>query len=374
MLSVEPKNEKQRLALDALYDTRISLVGLFGPTGTGKSLLALAVGASQVAANTYSKLVVSKPLIDVVSGEPARIVDQREYEFHILDYITDVLSIIKNKDKIIDQIKDKIEIVQPFYIRGRTFDNSFIILDDAQNLPAEIAVETITRLGRNSKLVLIGDPILQTRMENNAAILGRNILREEEDSFVIDFGTKDIVRPGARRGLRLLFELRLRERRLAPEEKRVIESLRLYAPDADIITVVSLLNAKKQFNIAASHVPDALVIVKRGHVARAIGTRGERIRSVEEDTGLSLRVIELALNFKEYFRAIHPVAWIHSKIIDADLEGPVITVYVRREDLGPLLGQKGAYAKFMNYFFKTCFNAEMLVREASSEKKKRRKH
>ena len=372
---VEPENQKQRTLLEALCNNNISLVGVFGPTGTGKSLLSLSCGIAQVSGGVFGRLVVSKPIAVYEHGSAGESsISPQYYKEQVIDYMRDLTSAFPDMHEKLSVLLEqgRVEIVDPYHLRGRSFDNSYILLDDAQNLEADAVVEAVTRLGRNSKLVIVGDPILQSSNPDNGAVLGRDVLREEEEAVVIDFGLKDIVRPGARRGVRLLFELRLRRRSLNSDEEHIRNLLRVYAPDADIITVVSLVELKKKYNITQDHVPDAVVIVKKGHAARTIGVKGERIGRVEEETGLTLRVVELTLDLREYVRAVHPVAWLHSKIIDIDLEGTDVVAYVSKEHLGPAIGQKGVYARFMNDFFKTILGAGFLVREAIPHKKARR--
>jgi phosphate starvation-inducible protein PhoH len=138
-------------------------------------------------------------------------------------------------------------------------------------------------MGRNSRLVIAGDPIFQRTSEpgRDGATLAREILLGEETAVVVDLGVKDIVRPGARRGVKLLLELQMRKRVLDEVEKKVKDTAKVYAPDADIVTVVNLTDAKKKWEITSEHAPDALVVVKEGHLGRIIGVKGERIQSRE---------------------------------------------------------------------------------------------
>ncbi len=380
-ITVEPKTPNQERLLNAIRDRNVVLVGAFGPSGTGKSYLTLAASLDLVAKGEYEKLVVGRPVIGVTQGEQVTAAKSIEaYKEHVRGYLLDLAaSIAPVLPGIVDEMirEEKIEIADPQFLRGRTFDRSIVFLDDVQHTSIEAVVEAITRLGIDSKLIIAGDPVFQHLYPdaNNTAVLAWEILRNEKDAVVIDLGIKDVVRPGARRGLRLLLETSLRRRKLSEAEKAVVSAYKLYAPDADIITVISLDDLKKNFEITAEHVPDALVIVKPGHVARAIGTGGERISSVEEDTGLTLRVVELTLEFREYFRAIHPVSWIHKHIIDADLAGPYFVVRIGRKNLGPMLGQKGYYARFMESFLKRAFGIGLRVETEEEEKPraKRRK-
>ncbi len=369
--NIKAESPGQEKMFDALFDPNVEIIGVFGPTGTGKSLISIIIGIEFVLQGVYERFIVSKPIMSRPSPDNSHGFSSSEtYRQHIVDYLKDlVVSIAPDKVKLIDELleSEKIVIVDPYYIRGRTFDSSYILLDDVQNVEPELVVEVITRLGRNSKLVIAGDPVFQAHNPWNGALLARDVLSGEPSAQVIDLGLKDIVRPGAKRGIRLLVELMVRKRTLNTVEKSVLESLRIHAPDADVVTVVDLTDVKKTFSIEQEHVPDALVIVKEGHLGRAIGVQGKRIESVEEDTGLSIRVTELTLDFKNYFRAIHPVSWIHKHIIDADIAGSDIIVVVKKGELGPMVGQKGYYAKFMEHFFKKVFNSGLRIIESQEE-------
>jgi phosphate starvation-inducible PhoH-like protein len=379
LTKIKPETPGQERLYRALLNTDLPLVGAFGPSGTGKSYLAIAAGLRLLLEGKYSKLVIAKPIIGVTFTEQVTSAESLEsYRELVKGYLLDIAnSISPDLTGLIENLisGEKIEIADPLFLRGRTFDRSLIILDDVQNTSIEAVIEAITRLGISSKLVIAGDPVFQHLYPtaSNTAVLSWEILRNEEEAEVVDLGVKDVVRPGARRGLRLLLETALRRRSLEEPEKLVLNTYKLYAPDADIITVLSVTDAKKAFNITAEHVPDALVIVKPGHVGRAIGVGGERIEKVQEDTGLSLRVVELTLDFKEYFRAIHPVSWIHSRIVDADLAGPYLVVKIGRRHLGPMLGQKGSYAKFMEAFLKKAFGVGLRVEEAEEHKERKRR-
>ncbi len=378
---VKPQTPNQERLYDALRDKSVSLVGAFGPSGSGKSFLSITQGILAVARGEYSKLVVGKPVIGVTYKEQLTSAHSLQaYREHVMAYLRDLVSSVDPRlPSVLEEMvgEGRLEIFDPHFLRGRTFDNSFIILDDVQNTSIESVVEAITRLGVDSKLVVAGDPVFQHLYPDagNTAVLAWEILRNEEDAVIVDLGIKDVVRPGARRGLRLLLETSLRRRSLDDTEKQVLSTYRLYAPDADIITVINMTEYKKTFEITAEHVPDVVVIVKPGHVGRAVGTGGERIERIEEDLGLLLRVVELTLDFREYFRALHPVAWIHKHIVDADLAGPYLVVKVRgRKNLGAMLGQKGYYAKFVESFLRKTFGIGLkVVLEEEEERQQKRR-
>ncbi len=349
--SLKPLTPGQVEMIKAFKNKNYEIIGLFGPTGSGKSLFSVAYSIDAVIKGEYSRFILSRPIIDIVTGKELTAADIGSLYYDIaLSYLKDILtgfidwSIVK---KLLDE--GKIVVADTHYLRGRTFDNSIIFLDDAQSIPTDSAVEIMMRIGRNSRFIVAGDPVFQKPMSGtDGASLLREILLGEETAKVIDLGLKDIVRPGARRGIRLLLEIRMRRRPLSTVEKQVIDSARIHAPDADIITVVEFVDEKKTYNITSENVPDALIIVKEGHLGRIIGRGGERIEAVEADTGLKLRAVELKLDFKPLIRAIHPVSWVFKHIVDVDFAGPDLAVKVESDAFGAFVGQKGFHVKFLD--------------------------
>jgi phosphate starvation-inducible protein PhoH len=373
---IEPKSPGQEELRKALLSDK-DLVGVFGPTGTGKSLFAIAYGLTAVYRGKYRRLVLSRPIIDVVTGREITLFSEPETYFkHASEYLRDILAGFADVKALEDAISSgRLILADPHFLRGRTFDDSIIVLDDAQSVPAETIVEIVTRMGRNSRLVIAGDPIFQRTSEpgRDGATLAREILLGEETAVVVDLGIKDIVRPGARRGVKLLLELQMRKRVLDEVEKKVKDTARVYAPDADIVTVVNLTDAKKKWEITSEHTPDALVVVKEGHLGRIIGVKGERIQSIEKDVGMKLRAIQLTLDLKEFVRAVHPVAWIHKHIVDFDFAGNSLRLVVARGHMGPMLGQRGSYIRFLNDVMEKLIGVGVHVVESEEEVEKPKK-
>ena len=370
---IEPKSPGQEELRKALLSDK-DLVGVFGPTGTGKSLFAIAYGLTAVYRGKYRRLVLSRPIIDVVTGREITLFSEPETYFkHASEYLRDILAGFADVKALEDAVSSgRLILADPHFLRGRTFDDSIIVLDDAQSVPAETIVEIVTRMGRNSRLVIAGDPIFQRTSEpgRDGATLAREILLGEETAVVVDLGIKDIVRPGARRGVKLLLELQMRKRVLDEMEKKVKDTAKVYAPDADIVTVVNLTDAKKKWEITSEHTPDALVVVKEGHLGRIIGVKGERIQSIEKDVGMKLRAIQLTLDLKEFVRAVHPVAWIHKHIVDFDFAGNSLRLVVARGHMGPMLGQRGSYIRFLNDVMEKLIGVGVHVVESEEEVEK----
>lgn len=374
---LKPQSPGQEEMLEALENTSYDIVGLFGPTGTGKSLFSLLYGLDAVLEGKYKRFIISRPVIDVVTGKEITAVEAGPQYLELASaYTKDILSGFINWSKVEELIKQgKVVFADTHYLRGRTFDDSIIFLDDAQSVQPESAIEIMMRIGYNSRLIVAGDPVFQRdpKMGVEGISVIRDVLLGEEKAKVVDLGLKDIVRPGARRGIRLLIETRMRNRQLNDVEKKVIEAARIYAPDADVITVVEFIDEKKRFEITSENVPDALVIVKEGYLGRLVGKGGERISQIEEDTELRLRAVELTLDFKSIIRAIHPVSWIHKHIEDVDFAGPNLAVKVRTEGFGAFVGQKGFYVKFVDAVMTKLMGVGVRVYEVAGEETRARR-
>ncbi|NPA85181.1 MAG: PhoH family protein [Crenarchaeota archaeon] len=374
---IEPKSKGQEALVKALLDDEVDVVGAFGPSGTGKSLITIAYALDSLKKGKYQKFIIARPVIDVVTGKEITAADIGVEDYYKIAsaYLVDILGNYTSPQEIRKLHEEgKLMLVDTHYLRGRTFDDSVILLDDAQNTEPEAAVEALMRIGKNSKFIVVGDPVFQTHTEigRDGASMLREILLNEDSARVIDLGIKDIVRPGAKRGIKFMMELRMRKRKLNDLEKKVVEAGKIYAPDADVITVVEFTEEKRKFGLEDNqHLPDALVVLKEGHAPRFIGRGGERIAKIEEDSGLKLRTVELTLNLKDLISAVHPVPWMHKHIVDVDFAGPSLLVKVNEEEFGAFVGQRGVYARFLSSVMKKLLGVEVWAREV--EKKRRRR-
>ena len=171
----------------------------------------------------------------------------------------------------------------------------------------------------------------------------------------------------------MLLELQMRKRELDENERKVKEVAKIYAPDADIITVVNLTEYKRKFSITSENAPDALIIVKEKHVGRLVGVKGERIQNIEKETNLKLRVIGLTLDLKEIIRAIHPVSWVHKYVMDFDFTGNRLRMLVDKKEIGAMIGQKGIFVRFIDETFKKLLSVSIHVEEAGTPTKEQMK-
>lgn len=157
-VAIKEKNALQRVAMGYLLNDSIPVVSLGGPAGTGKTGLSLAAGAHLVGKNSdYENLLVFRP-VRAVGGEEIGFLPGTEAEKMepwsqgVYDAVRGFCNASQAKSII-----EKIQVLPLTNIRGRTFHNSFVIVDEAQSLDMTVLKTVITRLGDNSKLVLTHD-------------------------------------------------------------------------------------------------------------------------------------------------------------------------------------------------------------------------
>ena len=161
---VRPRNKEQSFAFDLLLDPDIPVVTLVGKAGSGKTLLAIAAGLTQVVEKTresrYRKLVVSRPIQPMGKDIGYLPGTMEEKMAPWLAPIQDNLQYLMGNDKetlSMYTMQGTIEIEALTYIRGRSIANAFIIIDEAQNLTAHELKTIITRVGEGTKIILTGD-------------------------------------------------------------------------------------------------------------------------------------------------------------------------------------------------------------------------
>lgn len=155
---IKPRNPEQGLALVHLLNDDKKLVILKGPAGTGKTLLAIAAGLQKVQDGVYDRVLISRPVIPL-EGEDVGFLPGTVEEKLLpwLSPIYDNIEVLGVEHEAL--IRDgflKAEALA--FIRGRSINNQYMIIDEAQNL-SPLAVKTIlTRAGEGTKVVLTGDP------------------------------------------------------------------------------------------------------------------------------------------------------------------------------------------------------------------------
>jgi len=163
---IRPLNIRQQLAFNLLLDPAIQLVTLVGKAGTGKTLLAIAAALSQTLdMKLYSKVLVSRPVIPMGKDIGFLPGSKEEKMSHWMQPLFDNLDFLitqahSQSIKSADQLmKAKIiEIEALSFIRGRSLPNQYIIIDEAQNLSPHEVKTIVSRAGKDTKMVLTGDP------------------------------------------------------------------------------------------------------------------------------------------------------------------------------------------------------------------------
>ncbi|MGA8142896.1 MAG: PhoH family protein [Candidatus Acidiferrales bacterium] len=193
--SVAPKSTNQRRYIEALetYD----MVFAIGPGGTGKTYLAVAMAVAALLSKQVNRIILARPAVE--AGErlgflPGTLQEKVDpYMRPLYDALHDLLE----ADKLESFLeKDIIEVAPLAFMRGRTLNDSFVILDEAQNTTSEQMKMFLTRLGFNSKAVITGD-ITQIDLPNerrSGLIEAIDVVGNIEGIAFIYFDERDVVR------------------------------------------------------------------------------------------------------------------------------------------------------------------------------------
>lgn len=157
--TVRARNAMQKFYLDHLMNENVKIVSCGGVPGGGKSLLALAAGESLVQAKEFEKVVVFKGAYTVLGGDLGFLPGTETEKFSgYTASVFDATSVYSSKQETERRIEQgKLEILPLTHLRGRTLNNSYIIVDEAQNLELSTLLTVLTRLGKGSKIVLTHD-------------------------------------------------------------------------------------------------------------------------------------------------------------------------------------------------------------------------
>jgi len=173
------------------------LVFAVGPAGTGKTFLAVAMALEALKENSVSKIIISRPAVE--AGESLGFLpgDLTEKLDPYLRPLTDALYFMIGPDKLKSMFeKNIIEITPLAYMRGRTLNNAFIILDEAQNATITQMKMFLTRMGANAKAIVTGDITqIDLKEKNNSGLVNAvNILKKIEGIKFVFFTKNDVVR------------------------------------------------------------------------------------------------------------------------------------------------------------------------------------
>jgi phosphate starvation-inducible PhoH-like protein len=192
---VGPKTVNQKRYVDSIRDNTITF-GI-GPAGTGKTFLAVALAAAALSRREVNRIILTRPAVEAgerlgfLPGDLMAKVDP--YLRPLFDALHDML----DPDRVAQHLeRGVIEVAPLAYMRGRTLNDSFIILDEAQNTSPEQMKMFLTRLGFGSKMVVTGDitQIDLPREQASGLIAVSEILQGVEDVDFIRFADEDVVR------------------------------------------------------------------------------------------------------------------------------------------------------------------------------------
>lgn len=193
--TIIPKSIGQKKYFEALNN--FELVFGLGPAGTGKSYLAVAKGINMLKKGLIEKIILTRPAVE--AGERLGFLpgDMKEKIDPYLRPIYDALNEMMPPDKVEKKIQSgEIEIAPLAFMRGRTFTNSFVIVDEAQNTTSIQMKMVLTRIGEGSRMVINGDlsqidlPVGQI----SGLSQSKTILRKIQDIKIINLDASDVIR------------------------------------------------------------------------------------------------------------------------------------------------------------------------------------
>lgn len=192
---VTPKTLRQKQYIDAIRESDITFGA--GPAGTGKTYLAMAMAVSALREEQVSRIILTRPAVE--SGEALGFLpgDLQEKISPYLRPLHDALyEMLPSEDILKHMERGIIEIAPLAYMRGRTLNNSFIILDEAQNATSEQMFMFLTRLGFSSKAVITGDPtqVDLPKHKRSGLIEAIENLSKVDGIRIIEFLSSDAVR------------------------------------------------------------------------------------------------------------------------------------------------------------------------------------
>ena len=218
---VKAKTAGQKKYLDAIKKNTI-VIGA-GPAGTGKTYLAVAAAVKALRAHEVSRIILTRPAVEAgerlgfLPGDLQSKIDP--YLRPLYDALYEMLG-AESCSKMIEKMT--IEIAPLAYMRGRTLDDSFIILDEAQNTTPEQMKMFLTRLGNGSKVVVTGD-LTQTdlpRGTKSGLSIAVQILKNIDDIGIHEFTERDVVRHRLVQKIIMAYDKYDRDRNVKAAERR----------------------------------------------------------------------------------------------------------------------------------------------------------
>jgi phosphate starvation-inducible PhoH-like protein len=222
---VTPRNLAQKMYLQAIND--YDIVFGVGPAGTGKTYLAVAAAAAALQDKQMKRIILCRPAVE--AGErlgflPGDIAEKvNPYLRPLYDSLYDIIGFEK-VEKLME--RSVIEIAPLAFMRGRTLNDSFIILDEAQNTTPEQMKMFLTRLGFGSKAVVTGDITQVDLPEGKKSGLRevRRILEHVKDLKFFDFSDRDVVRHPLVGKIVVAYDRADREKQAALDAQEAVEA------------------------------------------------------------------------------------------------------------------------------------------------------
>jgi len=157
---IRPRNKEQRFALDMLLDEKIQMVTITGMAGSGKTILTCAAALDQVFKRQYKKIIISRP-VKSMSADIGFLPGSKEEKMAswVQPFFDNFNIILGDNSKHLTRwVEDgTLEVEALSFIRGRSLPDTIFIIDEAQNITYHEAKAVLTRMGENSKIILLGD-------------------------------------------------------------------------------------------------------------------------------------------------------------------------------------------------------------------------
>jgi phosphate starvation-inducible PhoH-like protein len=192
---IKSRTVNQRSLVEEHYKN--DLVFAIGPAGTGKTYTAIALAVKAFKEKQVKRIILTRPAVE--AGENLGFLpgDMKEKLDPYLQPLYDALRDMFHPRKLAEFIEEGIIEIAPLaYMRGRTLDNAFVILDEAQNTTINQLKMFLTRMGKNAKFIVTGD-ITQIDLPNkqkSGLVKGMDILKDVKGISIIKFDQRDIIR------------------------------------------------------------------------------------------------------------------------------------------------------------------------------------